>query len=389
MLKTASSVINAIGALNYAGTWNANTNNPTLTSGVGTKGNYYVVSVAGTTTLDGISLWSVGDWAVFNGTAWQKVDGSSSEAFSSITVTGLTGYMYANNTSPVTASLTIPNSGLANSTATLGNATITLGSTTSTVGNLTLNNVTINSGNVTANLATSTSIPVANATGTLVVSHGGTGLTTLTANYIPYGNGTGAFNSSSNFTYDGSVLNIGGTGGANTLNLWGTNGVGLRFANTSTGNSAYITSNASDVLNIQSNNGSINFLISGGVSKIYAKGSNGYVGINNSSPAYQLDVVGNGNFSTYLNVGTTIQYGTTVYAVGANANTLTTCGAYAGYSISNGPSTFPNPSAWILIEVFNTGYNIIWQRCTDAPYGSNAVKNRGSTDGGSTWTSWV
>ena len=144
MLKTASSVINSIGALNYAGTWNASTNNPTLTSGVGTKGNYYVVSVAGTTTLDGISLWSVGDWAVFNGTAWQKVDGASSEAFSSITVTGLTGYMYANNTSPVTASTTIPNAGLANSTTTLGNATLTLGSTTSTVGNLTLNNVTVN-----------------------------------------------------------------------------------------------------------------------------------------------------------------------------------------------------------------------------------------------------
>jgi hypothetical protein len=209
MLKTASSVINAIGALNYAGTWNANTNTPTLTSGVGTKGNYYVVSVAGTTTLDGINLWSVGDWAVFNGTAWQKVDGASSEAFSNITVTGLTGYMYANNTSPVTASLTIPNSGLANSTTTLGNATLTLGGTTTSVGNLTLTNVTISSGNVTANLATSTSIPVANATGTLAVSNGGTGLTSLTTGYIPYGNGTSAFSSSANLYFDGTILGVG------------------------------------------------------------------------------------------------------------------------------------------------------------------------------------
>jgi hypothetical protein len=38
----------------------------------------------------------------------------------------------------------LPNSALANSTATLGNATITLGSTTSTVGNLTLSNATVN-----------------------------------------------------------------------------------------------------------------------------------------------------------------------------------------------------------------------------------------------------
>ena len=53
MLKTVSSTINAIGALNYKGTWNAQTNNPTLTSGVGVKGDYYVVSTAGTTDLDG------------------------------------------------------------------------------------------------------------------------------------------------------------------------------------------------------------------------------------------------------------------------------------------------------------------------------------------------
>jgi len=38
----------------------------------------------------------------------------------------------------------LPNTALANSTATLGNATITLGSTTSTVGNLTLSSATVN-----------------------------------------------------------------------------------------------------------------------------------------------------------------------------------------------------------------------------------------------------
>jgi len=63
-----------LGALNYQGTWNASTNTPTLTSFTGTKGYYYVVSVAGNTNLDGITDWLVGDWAVFNGTVWQKVD---------------------------------------------------------------------------------------------------------------------------------------------------------------------------------------------------------------------------------------------------------------------------------------------------------------------------
>lgn len=63
-----------LGALSYQGTWDASTNTPTLTSSVGTKGYYYVVSVAGNTNLDGITDWLVGDWAVYNGTVWQKVD---------------------------------------------------------------------------------------------------------------------------------------------------------------------------------------------------------------------------------------------------------------------------------------------------------------------------
>jgi hypothetical protein len=63
-----------LGALKYQGTWNASTNTPTLASGVGVQGYYYVVSVAGTTNLDGINSWAVGDWAIYSGTAWQKID---------------------------------------------------------------------------------------------------------------------------------------------------------------------------------------------------------------------------------------------------------------------------------------------------------------------------
>ena len=44
----------------------------------------------------------------------------------------------------------------------------------------------------------------------LPVANGGTGLTSLTANYIPYGNGTSAFSSSSNLTYNGTTLAVGG-----------------------------------------------------------------------------------------------------------------------------------------------------------------------------------
>lgn len=65
------------GPLIFQGTWNASTNTPSLSSGTGTKGYVYVVSVAGSTNLDGITVWNVGDWAVFNGTVWEKLTGSA------------------------------------------------------------------------------------------------------------------------------------------------------------------------------------------------------------------------------------------------------------------------------------------------------------------------
>ena len=60
--------------VDYQGTWNADTNAPTLINATGTKGHYYVVSVAGSTTIDGVYDWQVGDWIIYNGSAWEKVD---------------------------------------------------------------------------------------------------------------------------------------------------------------------------------------------------------------------------------------------------------------------------------------------------------------------------
>ena len=75
--------------LNFQGTWNASTNTPTLTSSSGVAGYYYIVSVAGTTNLDGITDWQVGDWAVFSSTGiWQKIDQSN-------TVTSVNGQVGA------------------------------------------------------------------------------------------------------------------------------------------------------------------------------------------------------------------------------------------------------------------------------------------------------
>ena len=88
-LATGSQIQTAINAaiatvpsgLAFQGNWNANTNNPSLSSGTGTVGHYYIVSVAGSTNLDGITDWKVGDWAVFveAGLAdtWDKIDNTS------------------------------------------------------------------------------------------------------------------------------------------------------------------------------------------------------------------------------------------------------------------------------------------------------------------------
>jgi predicted heme/steroid binding protein len=85
--KLQGQVNDLIGGLQYQGTWNASTNSPTITSGVGTDGYFYIVSVAGNTTIDGISGWQVGDWIVFHGSAWQKVDNTESVT----SVNGFTG----------------------------------------------------------------------------------------------------------------------------------------------------------------------------------------------------------------------------------------------------------------------------------------------------------
>jgi hypothetical protein len=197
MLKTVSSVINAIGALNYKGTWNASTNTPTLTSGVGTKSDYYVVSVAGTTNLDGITDWQISDWAIFNGSAWQKIDNTDSV----ISVNGETGVVVLDaadvgataNTTYIIADGLLSGGGQLNS-----NVTVTL-----------------------------TSVPVANVPGAVsntvnvlsdgLLSGGGalTGNVTISLTSVPAANvsglGTIATQNADNVTITGGSINVSNT----------------------------------------------------------------------------------------------------------------------------------------------------------------------------------
>ena len=243
MLKTASSITNAIGALNYKGTWDAATNNPTLTSSVGTQGDYYVVSVAGSTNLNGTTLWGVGDMAIFNGSIWQKADGGDTSLVTGLTVTGLTGYMYANNTTPVTASTTIPvasitgavpntvhiiaGTGLSNGGALTGNVTLNLANTAvvaDTYGNASaVSQITVDAqgritsaGNVTISIANSAvsglgTMSIQNADNVAITGGNITSIIGNVVGAIPNGNITNVMLQNSTATLGNATITLGST----------------------------------------------------------------------------------------------------------------------------------------------------------------------------------
>jgi hypothetical protein len=142
MLKTVSSFANAIGALVYKGTWDAQTNTPTLQSSVGSKGDYYYVSVAGNTNLNGITDWQIGDLALFNGTIWQKIDNTDAV----LSVNGQTGAVVLTATS----------------VGAVANTTFVIAGTALTGGGQLTGNVTLNLANtsvIAGTYGTTTSIP--------------------------------------------------------------------------------------------------------------------------------------------------------------------------------------------------------------------------------------
>lgn len=192
-LASLQAQISAIsGGLSYQGTWNASTNTPTLTSSSGTSNYYYVVSVSGSTNLNGITDWVAGDWAIYNGTVWQKIDqtnlvisvagrtGAITLTTSDVGGLGTIATQAANNVSITGGSITgitdlaVADGGTGASTA--GDARTNLGLVIGT-------DVLSPSGSA----ASLTSFPTfnqnttgtaSNVTGTVAVANGGTGATT-------------------------------------------------------------------------------------------------------------------------------------------------------------------------------------------------------------------
>ena len=117
-VQTQISALQALGALAYRGSWNANTNITSLgaaiVSSVGTKGDYYTVSTAGTTTINGTSIWNVLDHIVFNGSVWERFVGTITTGASGFSFTFDTTTSMAN---PGAGNLRFNNATLASVTA--------------------------------------------------------------------------------------------------------------------------------------------------------------------------------------------------------------------------------------------------------------------------------
>ena len=259
MLKVAGSVLS--GALNFQGTWDALTNSPTLQSGIGVKGYYYVVSVAGNTNLDGVTDWQLGDWAVFNGTIWQKVD--NSEAVTSVNgQTGAVVLTAANvgatpNTTYVLAGGLLSGGGQLNANVTVSLTSVPFANVTGagTMASQNANNVTITGGTIdgtTIGGSTPANGSFTNAGATNVTISNNATFSSLTG-YV-YANNTGVATASTTIpvaSVTGAVPNtvnvLAGTGisggGALTGNVTITN-AGVTKFNTRTGD---VTLTSSDV----------------------------------------------------------------------------------------------------------------------------------------------
>jgi hypothetical protein len=281
-----------LGGLNYQGTWNASTNVPTLASSTGSKGYYYVVSTAGSTNLNGITDWKIGDWAVYDGTAWQKVDNTDAvssvngytgavvlstsdvaqgtnlyftQAAARASVSAGTGISYNSTTGVITNSapdqtVALTGAGTTTVTGTYPNFTIT--SNDSTVGTVTS---VAASGGTTGLTFTGSPITTAGTLtlgGTLAVANGGTGATTLTSGYVLKGNGTSAVSAS--VLYDnGTNIGIGTTSPSALFHISQNGGgdIGALVSQTNGGNGTTAryraTHGSGAAFNLQAGNGQV------------------------------------------------------------------------------------------------------------------------------------
>jgi len=189
---TALSWANVAGGLSYQGTWNATTNTPTLASSTGTNGYYYIVATAGSTNLNGITDWQIGDWLMFNGSVWQKIDQSN-------LVTSVNGQTGAVSVGTVTSVA-----------ATAGTGITISGSPITSSGTLTITNsapdqtVVLTAGTGITTSGTYPNFTITNSSPDRTVALTGSGTTSVTGTYPN-------FTISSSDAYTGTVTSVTGT----------------------------------------------------------------------------------------------------------------------------------------------------------------------------------
>jgi hypothetical protein len=320
--KLQNQINGLIGGSIYQGTWDASTNTPTLTSSVGTQGYYYIVSVAGTTNLNGITDWFVGDWAIFNGGVWQQVDNTDSV----VSVNGQTGAvsLTTDNISEGTTNLYFTNL--------RARAAITL-TTTGTSGASTYNSTT-----GALNIPQYQDVLTNPVTGT-----GGANFVpkftsaSIIANSQIYDNGTGV---GVGITTLGAYFDVNGTGrfsGQLTLSSTLSNGTYTYTLPSATGTLALTSAIPTNAV------GASGFWTSGFLAKINGTytvtssiiqddgGSHVAIGYLTNPALYMLDVNGTGKFVGQLTLGSTITNGTYTYTLPSATGTLALTSALSGY----------------------------------------------------------
>jgi len=272
----------------YKGTWNADTNTPTLADGTGSGGDEYAVVVAGTQNLgSGAITFAVGDFCIYNGTIWQKIPSGGTGVTSFNTRTGAVTLTSGDVTNALSSG-SITNTKLANANITIntgfglgGGAVVDLGgsiSLTTTVGNIlpgTGVGVSVGSGNYTISIGQP--VGTANSVQFLAVSASSTIQAT--------GNVTGG-----NLTTGGKVV---ATGNIETSGNLVTSNTVINSSITSNGNVNFTGSNISlgTVANVR---------ITGGTSgQFLTTNGSGVLSWSNVSAANITGTIANANYAAY------------------------------------------------------------------------------------------
>jgi len=362
------------GVLKYQGTWNASSNSPTLTSGSGTPGYYYIVSTAGSTNLDGITDWAVGDWAVFSDLAtdaWQKIDNTQ---VGNVTGSGASGKVaFWNSSSNITSNSAFTYDG--NNLAVGGSMTWSGGSSTesnlaydrsiTSFGDSGTSTVTLTIGRQDGNtLSTSFNVPQGTVTGTgssgrVTYWNSSTGVTSNSAFTFTTNNGGRLQANNVILPNDGNYLGFDTSGNARTVaTLDSSNNIEISNAALQSGSNT----------NIYGGDNTIFYVGGSEELRINNVGAIGIAGTNYGTSGQVLTSSGSGSNPTWSNPSTgsnnyvsSVSFNTSDGILTLNRNGLSalTVDLDGRYNPTIGTDTDINTSGYSIIDQINMTDGVI------------------------------